>query len=109
MPMVAEPGGPGPTIADTGHRCGLHSSVPGVPLLTNRRDAISGASKAFRVSEWSVRRKVVAVLAVPVMLAVVFGGLRVASELPSASDDSNNQQRSTVLGFVINDIAATER
>jgi signal transduction histidine kinase len=78
-------------------------------LLKNRRDALSGASKAFRVSEWSVRRKVVAVLALPVILAVVFGGLRVSSELTSASDYSTNQQRSTVLGPAITYLAATER
>ena len=78
-------------------------------MLKNRRDAISGASKAFRVSEWSVRRKVVAVLALPVILAVVFGGLRVSSELTSASDYRMNQQRSLVLGPAVTYLAATER
>ena len=78
-------------------------------MKKNRRDAISGAFSAFRVSEWSVRRKVVAVLAIPVILAVVFGGLRVSSELTSASDYSTNQQRATVLGPAITYLAATER
>jgi signal transduction histidine kinase len=78
-------------------------------LLNNRRDAISGVFSTFRVSAWSVRRKVVAVLALPVILAVVFGGLRVSSELTSASDYSTNQQRSTVLGPAITYLAATER
>ena len=78
-------------------------------MLNNRRDAISGVFSAFRVSAWSVRRKVVAVLALPVILAVVFGGLRVSSELTSASDYSTNQQRSTVLGPAITYLAATER
>ena len=64
---------------------------------------------AFRVSAWSVRRKVVAVLALPVILAVVFGGLRVSSELSSASDYSTNQQRATVLGPSVAYLAATER
>jgi len=75
----------------------------------NRRDAISGAFSAFRVSAWSVRRKVVAVLALPVVLAIVFGGLRVSSELTSASDYSLNKQRSTVLGPAVTYLAATER
>ena len=88
--MVAEPGGQGPTIADAGQRCGFDSMFPGVPL-NKSRDAISGAFSAFRVSAWSVRRKVVAVLALPVILAVVFGGLRVSSELTSASDYSTNK------------------
>ncbi len=61
------------------------------------------------MSEWSVRRKVVAVLALPVILAVVFGGLRVSSELTSASDYSMNQQRSLVLGPAVTYLAATER
>ena len=74
-------------------------------MLNNRRDAISGVFSTFRVSAWSVRRKVVAVLALPVILAVVFGGLRVSSELTSASDYSTNQQRSTVLGPAITVLA----
>ena len=78
-------------------------------MLNNRRDAISGVFSAFRVSAWSVRRKVVAVLALPVILAVVFGGLRVSSELNSASDYSTNQQRATVLAPAIAYLAATER
>jgi signal transduction histidine kinase len=61
------------------------------------------------VSEWSVRRKVVAVLAIPVVLAAVFGGLRVSSELQDASDYSTNQQRATVLGPAIDYLTATER
>ena len=58
-----------PTIADLGRRCGFDSILSGVPLRKIRRDATSGAFSAFRVSEWSVRRKVVAVLAIPVVLA----------------------------------------
>ncbi|MFZ2015045.1 MAG: ATP-binding protein, partial [Nocardioides sp.] len=61
------------------------------------------------MSEWSVRRKVVAVLALPVILAAVFGGLRVRTELTSASDYSANQQHATVLGPAIAYLDATER
>ncbi|HEX3224087.1 MAG TPA: ATP-binding protein [Nocardioides sp.] len=61
------------------------------------------------MSEWSVRRKVVAVLAIPVVLAAVFGGMRVSTELTAASDYSMNQQRATVLGPAIDYLAATER
>src|SRR3954447_26776362 len=109
MLMVSEPGDPGPTIGDKGHGCGFDTSVHGVPLLNNPRDALSGVFSAFRVSAWSVRRKVVAVLALPVVLAVVFGGLRVSSELTSASDYSTNQQRAAVLGPSVAYLAATER
>ena len=74
-----------------------------------RKDAVSGAFTAFRVSEWSVRRKVIAVLALPVILAAVFGGLRVRTELVSASDYSVNQQHAAVLGPAIAYLDATER
>ncbi len=64
MPIVATPGGQArPSLTPSGMRD--HSSLSGVPLLNIRRDAISGASSQLRVSEWSVRRKVVAVLAIP--------------------------------------------
>ncbi len=75
----------------------------------NRRDAVPGAFSALRVSEWSVRRKVIAVLAIPVVLAAVFGGLRVRSELTSASDYNTNLQRTSVLGPAVDYVAATER
>jgi signal transduction histidine kinase len=78
-------------------------------LLNIRRDAISGASSQLRVSEWSVRRKVVAVLAIPVIVATVFGGLRVSTELNAASTYSTNQQRATVLGPAVEYLAAAER
>jgi signal transduction histidine kinase len=76
--------------------------------LKIRRDAAPGAS-LFRVSEWSVGRKVVAVLAIPVILAAVFGGLRVRTELTEASDFSTNQQRANVLGPTVDYLMATER
>jgi hypothetical protein len=69
----------------------------------------AGALSTFRVREWSVRRKVVAVLAIPVALAAVFGGLRVSSELTAASDYRANQQRAGVLGPAITYLTATER
>lgn len=78
-------------------------------MRKNRSNAASGAFSAFRVSEWSVRRKVVAVLTIPVVLAGVFGGLRVRTELVNANTYSTNQQRATVLGPAIDYMAATER
>ena len=78
-------------------------------MLNKRRGATSGGFSAFRVSEWSVRRKVVAVLAIPVILAAVFGGMRVSTELTDASNYSSNQQRATVLGPAIGYLTATQR
>jgi signal transduction histidine kinase len=51
----------------------------------------------------------VAVLAIPVILAAVFGGLRVRTELKNASDYSSTQQRATVLDPAIAYLTATER
>jgi signal transduction histidine kinase len=98
-----------PTISDLGRKCGFDSNHLGAPLRKNRRDATAGAFSAFRVSEWSVRRKVVAVLAIPVVLAAVFGGLRVSTELQDASALSTNQQRATVLGPAVDYVSASER
>jgi signal transduction histidine kinase len=78
-------------------------------LLNLRSGSVSSAFSAFRVSEWSVRRKVVAVLAIPVVLATVFGGLRVSSELSSASDYSATRQHATVLDPAVAYLAAAER
>jgi signal transduction histidine kinase len=78
-------------------------------LLNIRRDAPSGALSAFRVSEWSVRRKVVLVLTIPVIAAAVFGGLRVTTEFSSAVGYSTTQQRVSVLGPAIDYLSATER
>jgi hypothetical protein len=78
-------------------------------LRKYRRNAGASAFSTFRVTEWSVRRKVVAVLAIPVVLAAVFGGLRVRSELQDASTYNTNQQRATVLDPTINYLAATQR
>src|SRR3954470_3355603 len=92
-----------------GRGCGFDSNFFGAPLRNIRRGATAGAFSAFHVSEWSVRRKVVAVLAIPVVLAAVFGGLRVSTELQDASAYSTNQQRAAVLGPTLDYLTATER
>src|SRR3954454_2089130 len=98
-----------PVVAGLVRGCGFVSKLFGAPLRKNRREAAKGAFSLFRVSEWSVRRKVVAVLTIPVVLAAVFGGLRVRTELQNASDYSTNQQRATVLAPAIDYLTATER
>ena len=63
----------------------------------------------WNLSEWSLRRKVALVLAVPVTLAAVFGGLRVQRR---AAQLANNYAASatqvTVLGPAIAYLAAAE-
>ena len=60
------------------------------------------------LSEWSLRRKVALVLAVPVTLAAVFGGLRVNAERQLANNYAASASQVTVLGPAIAYLAAAE-
>ncbi|MGH3362378.1 MAG: ATP-binding protein, partial [Nocardioides sp.] len=63
----------------------------------------------FAVSEWSLRRKLALTLAIPLLLATVFGGLRVRSEFTQASDYSASKSQVTVLRPAVDYLAAAER
>ena len=62
----------------------------------------------WNLSEWSLRRKVALVLAVPVTLAAVFGGLRVNAERQLANNYAASASQVTVLGPAIAYLAAAE-
>ena len=62
----------------------------------------------WNLSEWSLRRKVALVLAVPVTLAAVFGGLRVNAERQLANNYAASSSQVTVLGPAIAYLAAAE-
>ena len=62
----------------------------------------------FDLSEWSLRRKVALVLAVPVLLAGTFGGLRVRAERAQADNYAATATQVTVLGPAIEYLAAAE-
>ncbi len=71
----------------------------------------SGAQRTHRptdVSEWPVRRKVALVLAVPLLLAAVLGGLRVQSALADSSAASATASQVTVLGPSVAYLSAAE-
>ena len=71
----------------------------------------SGAQRTHRptdVSEWPVRRKVALVLAVPLLLAAVLGGLRVQSALADSSAASATSSQVTVLGPSVAYLSAAE-
>ena len=61
------------------------------------------------LSEWSLRRKIVLVLAVPVIVAAVFGGLRVNTERQLADNYAASASQVTVLGPAVDYLAAAER
>ena len=68
-----------------------------------------GEKPAFwNLSEWSLRRKVALVLAVPVTLAAVFGGLRINAERQLANNYAASSSQVTVLGPAIAYLAAAE-
>ena len=62
----------------------------------------------FDLSEWSLRRKVALVLAVPVLLAGTFGGLRVRAERAQADNYAATATQVSVLGPAIEYLAAAE-
>ncbi|MGH3482956.1 MAG: ATP-binding protein, partial [Nocardioidaceae bacterium] len=64
--------------------------------------------RATDVSEWPVRRKVALVLAVPLLLAAVLGGLRVQSALAASSDATATASQVTVLGPSVDYLSAAE-
>ena len=64
--------------------------------------------RATDVSEWPVRRKVALVLAVPLLLAAVLGGLRVQSALAASSDATATASQVTVLGPSVEYLSAAE-
>ena len=55
----------------------------------------------WNLAEWSLRRKIALVLAVPVIVAAIFGGLRVNTERQLASEYAASASQVTVLGPAI--------
>ena len=71
----------------------------------------SGVERTHRVtdvSEWPVRRKVALVLALPLLLAVVLGGLRIQSALADAADANSTASQVTVLRPSVAYLSAAE-
>ena len=64
--------------------------------------------RSLDVSEWPVVRKVALVLAIPLLLAVVLGGLRVQTELSKASAATSTSSQVTVLGPAVAYLSAAE-
>jgi signal transduction histidine kinase len=71
----------------------------------------AGVERTHRVtdvSEWPVRRKVALVLALPLLLAVVLGGLRIQSALAESADAKATASQVTVLGPSVAYLSAAE-
>ncbi len=61
------------------------------------------------LSSWSLRRKVALALAIPLILAVTLGGLRVAGDLREAANSSASARQVTVLRPAIDYLTASSR
>jgi signal transduction histidine kinase len=64
--------------------------------------------RSLNVSEWPVVRKVALVLAIPLLLAVVLGGMRVQAELATASAATDTANQVTVLAPAVAYLSAAE-
>jgi signal transduction histidine kinase len=77
-------------------------------LDLNGSDTEKAPRWSLRVSEWPVVRKVALVLAIPLLLAVVLGGLRVQDELEVAGAANAAASQVTVLGPAVAYLYAAE-
>ena len=67
-----------------------------------------GRDSRLAVSGWPLRRKVALALAIPLLLAAAFGGLRVTNDLEESSNASASTQQVTVLEPAIAYLTAAE-
>jgi signal transduction histidine kinase len=67
------------------------------------------AQNRFAVSGWSLRRKLALAVAIPILLAAVFGGLRVRTELESSANYAASASQVDVLGPALEYLAVAEQ
>ncbi len=67
------------------------------------------AQNRFAVSGWPLRRKLALAVAIPILLAAVFGGLRVRTELEQSANYAASASQVDVLGPAIDYLSAAEQ
>ena len=77
--------------------------------VEKRRQSAGRLGSAIALPEWSLRRKLALALAIPMLLAATFGGLRVHSELAQSDNYSATAKQVTVLRPATDYLAAAER
>jgi signal transduction histidine kinase len=85
--------------------------VPGKSGVADNNSAESASSKrpaSWSLRNWPVRWKVVAIAAVPMTLAIVFGGLRIAGALTDAHDLRLAADRAEVVPAINNYMSALD-
>ncbi len=73
------------------------------------QSASDGRVSRLAVLGWPLRRKVALALAIPLLLAATFGGLRVTNDLEQSSNASTSATQVTVLAPAINYLTAAEK
>lgn len=68
-----------------------------------------GRDSRLAISGWPLRRKVALALAIPLLLAAAFGGLRVTNDLEQSTNASASAQQVTVLEPAIGYLTAAEK
>ncbi|WP_110183323.1 sensor histidine kinase [Nocardioides solisilvae] len=79
--------------------------------MSKKRPAPEGTarrSRSLHVPEWPMRRKLALVLTVPMLLAAVFGGLRVSDAVRDLRDVESTQAQLTVLHPLVDYFDAVE-
>ncbi|MFC5178724.1 ATP-binding protein [Nocardioides taihuensis] len=84
-------------------------SGAGAAGLLDRRAGEGMSHRRFSVAEWSLRRKLALALTIPMVLAAVFGGLRVRTELDEAANYVATESQVTVLRPAVGYLTAAER
>src|SRR4051794_36496193 len=74
-----------------------------------RRNSAGRFASAVALPEWPLRRKLALILAIPMLLAATFGGLRVRTELSESDNSSATAKQVEVLRPAAGYLAAAER
>jgi signal transduction histidine kinase len=77
--------------------------------MTEKRSARAVRRRSFGVSGWPLRRKMALSLAIPLILAAVYGGLRVSAYAGEASNAAASSEQVTVLPPAAAYLAAAEQ
>jgi len=72
-------------------------------------DTSPATAGRFDISEWPLRRKIALAVAIPMLLAAVFGGLRVQSALAQAANYNTTANQVTVLAPAVDYVRQIEK
>ena len=77
--------------------------------MSDQSPSKKGRLSRLAISGWPLRRKVALALAVPLLLAAVFGVLRVTNDLEQSTNASASAEQVTIIGPAISYLTAAEK